>query len=294
MRVHAGRSATLVRAARSRLAPGQPPPCDGGRATTELPSGETPPSRVISLVFRTLRLSFADLGVPARPRRRPQGARHHHAHPDPGRHAARLARRPRRARPRPHRLRQDLRVPAARSSPGSPSPAGRAVRGKPRALILAPTRELVGQIERGADPARRDRGADHPHRLRRRRPEPAGAGAAPRRRHRGRLPRPARGPDPAGPLRPRRRRGHRARRGRPHGRPRLPARRTPAARRDPEAGPAAALLRDARQGRQRPGQAVPPPAGDPRGRLGAVAGQRRWTTTCCTCRASSGCRCSST
>ena len=69
----------------------------------------------------------------------------------PGRDAARLPRRPRRARPRPHRLRQDLRLPAPAGRP-APPPAAATRPGAPRALILAPTRELVGQIDAALAP----------------------------------------------------------------------------------------------------------------------------------------------
>ena len=86
-----------------------------------------------------------------------------------------------------------------RWSPGSRRAAAR-LRRAPRALILAPTRELVGQIHDVAQAAGQGRRPDHPDRLRRRRPEPAGPGPAPRRRHRAGLPRPARGPDRPGPL----------------------------------------------------------------------------------------------
>ena len=61
--------------------------------------------------------SFADLGVPAALVDGARRRRHHHAVPDPDRHAARLAGRPRRARPRPDRLGQDLRVRAPAAGP---------------------------------------------------------------------------------------------------------------------------------------------------------------------------------
>ena len=62
----------------------------------------------------------------------------------------------------------------------------------------------------------------------------------------------------------------------------------------PTQRPAAAVLGHPRQGRRRPGQAVPRPAGDPRGRLGAVAGRRDGPPRAARRRASTGCRCSST
>ena len=58
--------------------------------------------------------------------------------------------------------------------------------------------------------------------------------------------------------------------------------------------PAPALLGHARQGDRRPGQALPAEPGDPPGRLGAVAGRRRWTTTSCTWPASTASRSSPT
>ena len=87
--------------------------------------------------------------------------------------------------------------------------------------------------------------------------QPQVAALQARRRHRRRLPRPARGPDRSGPLHPRRHPGHRPRRGRPHGRPRLPARRTPDPRPDAEGRPAPAVLRHPRQGDRHPGPSVP-------------------------------------
>ena len=59
---------------------------------------------------------------------------------------------------------------------------------KPRALILAPTRELVGQIEAYSGCLCQGRRPDDAHRLRRRRPEPAGHRAEEGRGHRHRLP----------------------------------------------------------------------------------------------------------
>ncbi len=59
-------------------------------------------------------------------------AGHHHPVPDPVRHAARLAGRPRRPRPGPHRLGQDLRVRAAAGRPARRQPAAAPSRAAPR------------------------------------------------------------------------------------------------------------------------------------------------------------------
>ena len=91
--------------------------------------------------------SFADLGVPCCPVLRSDGPGHHRPLPHPDRHAARLAGRPRRPRPRPHGLRQDPRVrPPARRARTAAAGKGKVAR-RPRALVLAPTRELATQID---------------------------------------------------------------------------------------------------------------------------------------------------
>ena len=256
-----------------RLAAGRPrrptraPPREAQASSLPPPAGqpgETHPPRANPLSSTA---SFADLGVPANLAAVLAHRRHHRPHPDPGGHAARLARRPGRARPRPHRLGQDLRLPPAARGPPRVQPAshqaGRTARADPGPDPRA------RRPDRGRPrPARRGRRPPHADRLRRRRPEPAGPRPACRRRRRRRLPRPARGPHRPGPLQPRRRRDHRARRGRPHGRPRLPALRTPPAGPDPDHRPADALLGDPRQGRSTSSSEVPASAEDPRGRLG--------------------------
>ena len=150
-----------------------------------------------------------------------------------------------------------------------------ATRRAPRALILAPTRELVGQIDAALAPLAAAAGlttrtvfggvGQHPQVTALRRGVDIVVAC------------PGRLEDLIGQghCTPRRRRDHRPRRGRPHGRPRLPARRTPAPRPHAEGRPAAALLGHARQGDRRPGPPVPDRPGDPPGRLRAVAGRRR-------------------
>ena len=88
---------------------------------------------------------------PPSPRRGTDRRRHHQPLPDPDRDPARLAGRPRRPRPGPHRLRQDLRVRAADARPPRGRP-GKRRPGRPRALVLAPTRELASQIEAAMAP----------------------------------------------------------------------------------------------------------------------------------------------
>ena len=58
--------------------------------------------------------------------------------------------------------------------------------------------------------------------------------------------------------------------------------------RTPQQRPAAAVLGHARQGVNVLVKRFLHQPGHPRGRLGAVAGRRRWTTTCCTSTASTG------
>ena len=62
-------------------------------------------------------VSFAELGLPTALLPRPGAGRHHRAVPDPVGHAARRARRPRRARPRADRFRQDARLRAGAADP---------------------------------------------------------------------------------------------------------------------------------------------------------------------------------
>ena len=100
--------------------------------------------------------------------------------------------------------------------------------GRPRALILAPTRELAIQIDAAIAPLAKPLGLRTTTIFGGVGQNPQVERPAQRRRHRRRLPRPPRGPHPAAPLRPRHGRDHRARRGRPHGRPRVPARRSSA------------------------------------------------------------------
>jgi hypothetical protein len=90
------------------------------RDAPDRPGGSTPPGDVPS---------FAALGVPAPPGRRARPPGHRRAVPDPGRHAARHARRPRRARPR----RTGSGRPSPSACPSSPaSPAAPAARAGPR------------------------------------------------------------------------------------------------------------------------------------------------------------------
>ena len=237
--------------------------------------GETHPPRANSLVFVCF---FPRPGRAREPRVRPGRPVHHRPHSHPGSHAARLPRRARRARPRPHRLRQDLCLPAAAGGP-APGWSTRWPAAYPSGLAARPD---PGPDARARRPDRRrpqaagsGGRAAHPDHLRRCRPGPAGQRPEGRRRHRGRLPRPARGPHRPGPLQARRRRGHRPRRGRPHGRPRLPARRTPPAVPHARRRPADAVLGHPRQGDRRARPPVPEPAEDPPGRLGPGDRSRR-------------------
>ncbi len=205
--------------------------------------------------------------VPVRPRlRRPRRLRpprrgtvragHHLPLPDPVRHAAGLHGRARRARPRPHRLRQDAGLRAARREPP-------AVRHDHHPDLQASPRAGPGADPRAGHPDRRGRpaarGDQRPHRhhgVRWRAAGPPDPGPQPRRRHRHRLPRSARGPD--GPARglPRPGPHHGPRRGRPHGRPRLPACRDAHPRRHARRHPADAVQRHAGQRRRQAGAAA--------------------------------------
>ena len=191
-------------------------------------------------------------GRPCSARRRADQAGHRRALPHPGRRAAGRAGRPRRARPRPHRQREDHRVLAAAGRPTLREARRPAPRSPPRAGAGSDPR--AGDADRGR--ARPDRLGGRPerhHDLRRRLAEAAGGRAARRRRHRRGLPRPARGPALAARPHARGHRDHGARRGRPHGRHGLPARRHP--HHDPHAGAGAApaLQRDAGQRRGQAG-----------------------------------------
>ena len=118
-------------------------------------------------ISSTISPTFADLGVPAAlvdaARRRPASPRRSRSRrrrcPTPGR--------TRRARPGPHRLRQDLRVRASRAGPAAAGSRAAPAR-PPRALILVPTRELATQIEAAIAPLAKALSPAHPDRLRRR------------------------------------------------------------------------------------------------------------------------------
>ena len=86
-----------------------------------------------------------------------------------------------------------------RSSPGWPAAAGRSP-SAPRALILAPTRELAGQIDAALQPLAAAAGLTSRTVFGGVGQNPQVAALRARRRHRRRLPRPARGPHPAGAL----------------------------------------------------------------------------------------------
>ena len=143
---------------------------------------------------------------------------------------------------------------------------------KPRALILAPTRELVGQIHAALKPMADAAGLSTVVIY-------GGVGQGPQTTALKKgvdivIACPGRLEDLMGQglRRPVRDRDHHPRRGRPHGRPRLPARRAPDHGQDAAHRTAPAVLRDARQGDRRAGQALPDQPGHPRGRLGPVAG----------------------
>ena len=132
--------------------------------------------------------------------------------------------------------------PPRRSRPLGGDDPGRSQPGHPRGLVLAPTRELATQIAETVTPLATAAGLKVMTIFGGGQPDPAGRDPAPRRRHRRRHPRPARGPHGPAARHPRRRRRHRARRGRPHGRPRVPARRHAHPAGHPRRHPAAALL----------------------------------------------------
>ena len=108
--VHGVATAPLIDEARLLL------PAAGGTAWRDTPVSDVAVTSAspVSFVFDDLKLPADLVSVLAA-----QGITD--PDPDPGRDAARLARRPRRARPGPHRLRQDLRVPAAARRPPRPS-----------------------------------------------------------------------------------------------------------------------------------------------------------------------------
>ena len=153
------------------------------------------------------------------------------------------------------------RSPSASRWSSASSPAA----GHTSALVLAPTRELAGQIVDELRTHRRRPRPEDRRRLRRRRLRPAEQGGAPR-RHPRRHPRAARGPD-----RPRRRlarpRPHpRPRRGRPHARHGLQAGRRAGS--SPRPRPSARPCSSRRRWRGRPARSPPPspatPAATPR------------------------------
>ncbi|CAM5415182.1 HTH-type transcriptional repressor PurR [Streptomyces griseoloalbus] len=133
--------------------------------------------------------------------RHPRRRRRHRAVPHPGGHAAELPGRPGRARPGPHRLRQDprLRPAAARPYGGPPCRAPQAARPRPRPH---PGTRRTGQ--RRADPVRPLRAAADRHRRRRPVDRQAGVRAARRRRGRRRDAGTAEGPGRPGRLHTRR------------------------------------------------------------------------------------------
>ena len=196
-----------------------------------------------------------------------RGARapgHHPAHPHPGRDAAGLPVRARRPGSWPHRLGQDLRLPAA---PGG-APDRRAAPSRGASAPLSHPRPHARArlaARRLAQAARGGRGTAQRRRLRRGGPEPAGEGSRRRYRRARRVPRPTPGPHGPGACRPRRHRGHRHRRGRPHGRHGLPADGPQDPRQDAAQGSADAVLRDPRLGREQARQAVPARARHPLG-----------------------------
>ena len=76
------------------------------------------------------------------------GDRHHRALPHPDRDPARRPRRPRHLRPGPDRLGQDPRL-----RPPAGGQGRRPALGRPRALVLVPTRELAAQVTRELEPS---------------------------------------------------------------------------------------------------------------------------------------------
>ena len=178
-----------------------------------------------TLRLATTHAHLRRLRPPPGRRRRPRRQRHRERLPDSGCDAAGFAGRPGRTRPRPHRLRQDLRLPAAGGRPpgeqldASPGRSPARPDPGPHPRTRRTDRRRAGAVGQGHEPALG-------HHLRWRRRAATDRQAAGGRRHRHRLPRPARGPHAVPPRRPVRGGDHRARRGRPHGRSRLPARRS--------------------------------------------------------------------
>ena len=199
-------------------------------------------------------VTFASLGVPAPLVAVLDGTGITVAVPDPGGDAARRAGRPRHPRAGADRLRQDAGLLPADGRPAG----GRPDRGGPAARAGAGADPGTGDSGAGGPDAARARdgaaGRDH---LRRCLAAPAGSRAQPPYGHRRRLPGPSRGPDRAGVLRPRRRRGHRHRRGRSDGRPGIPPDRPAAARGDARRRAADAVLRHPGQRDRRARPAFP-------------------------------------
>ena len=152
---------------------------------------------------------------------------------------------------------------------------GKAKPRRPRALVLAPTRELAAQITRELAPLAAVRGPHRVLRLRRRRLRAAAPGAAPRRRHPRRLSRPSARPRRAERAAPRLDHDGRDRRSRPHGRHGLPPAGAQAPRRDERSAPDDSVLGDARRRRRGVDARVPEQRDEARGRRGRARHHRR-------------------